>query len=113
MFLCVLDERGYPRLEKNIKTDPDLFLKTIAPYREDVVVAVECMFSWYWLADLCSRENIPFVLGHALSMKATHGGKANTIASTPTRSPPSCAAVCSPSPTSTRRRCAPLSAGTQ
>lgn len=26
--------------------------------------------------DLCSNENIPFVLGHALYMKAIHGGKA-------------------------------------
>ena len=76
MFLCVLDERGYPLLEKNIKTDPELFLKTIAPYREDLVVAVECMFTWYWLSDLCSRERIPFILGHALYMKAIHGGKA-------------------------------------
>jgi len=76
MFLCVLDERGYPLLEKNIKTDPELFLKTIEPYRENLVVAVECMFTWYWLADLCSREKIPFILGHALYMKAIHGGKA-------------------------------------
>jgi len=76
MFLCVLDGRGYPLLERNIKTDPELFLKNIAPYREDVVVAVECMFTWYWLSDLCSREKIPFVLGHALYMKAIHGGKA-------------------------------------
>jgi transposase len=76
MFLCVLDERGYPLLEKNIETDPELFLKTIAPYREDLVVAVECMFTWYWLSDLCSREKIPFILGHALYMKAIHGGKA-------------------------------------
>src|SRR5439155_3517404 len=28
------------------------------------------------LADLCADEGIPFVLGHALSMKAIHGGKA-------------------------------------
>jgi transposase len=28
------------------------------------------------LADLCSQEKIPFVLGHALYMKAIHGGKA-------------------------------------
>jgi len=76
MFLCILDERGYPLLEKNIKTDPELFLQAIAPYREDLVVAVECMFTWYWLSDLCSREKIPFVLGHALYMKAIHGGKA-------------------------------------
>jgi transposase len=29
-----------------------------------------------WLADLCAREGLPVVLGHALSMKAIHGGKA-------------------------------------
>ena len=34
------------------------------------------MFAWYWLADLCETERIPFVLGHALYMKAIHGGKA-------------------------------------
>jgi len=57
-------------------TDPDTFLKAIAPYRQGIVVAVEWMFTWYWLADLCADEGIPFVLGHALSMKAIHGGKA-------------------------------------
>src|SRR4030095_9143431 len=45
-------------------------------YGECRVVAVECIFTWYWLADLCAQEGIPFVLGHALSMKAIHGGKA-------------------------------------
>ncbi len=40
------------------------------------VVAVECMFTWYWLADLCRSEQIAFLLGHALYMKAIHGGKA-------------------------------------
>jgi transposase len=34
------------------------------------------MFTWYWLADLCAREGLAFVLGHALYMKAIHGGKA-------------------------------------
>ena len=34
------------------------------------------MFAWYWVADLCAAEGIPFVLGHALYMKAIHGGKA-------------------------------------
>ena len=33
------------------------------------------MFAWYWVADLCQAEGIPFVLGHALYMKAIHGGK--------------------------------------
>jgi transposase len=39
-------------------------------------VAVACLFTWYWLADLCAHEGIAFVLGHALSRKAIHGGKA-------------------------------------
>src|SRR5215471_13249498 len=41
-----------------------------------MAIAVECIFTWYWLADLCAAEHIAFVLGHALYMKAIHGGKA-------------------------------------
>jgi transposase len=59
-----------------MKASPETFLKAITPYREAMVVAVECIFTWYWLADLCAQEGIPFVLGHALYMKAIHGGKA-------------------------------------
>jgi transposase len=29
-----------------------------------------------WLADLCAREGLPFVLGHARYRKASHGGQA-------------------------------------
>jgi transposase len=76
MYVCILDEKGEIREHKNMDTDPETFLATIAPYREDIVVAVECMFTWYWIADLCQKEGIPFVLGHALYMKAIHGGKA-------------------------------------
>jgi transposase len=74
MYVCILDPQGEILLHKNMPCTPELFLKAIAPYREDM--AVECIFTWYWLADLCSKENIAFVLGHALYMKAIHGGKA-------------------------------------
>src|SRR5215475_2937135 len=76
MYLCILDQGGEVLVHRNMKTDPDAFLKAIAPYRPGLVVAVECMFTWYWLADLCADQGIPFVLGHALYMKAIHGGKA-------------------------------------
>ncbi len=76
MYVCIIDAQGNVLKERNIRTDPEAFLKTVAEYREDLVVAVECMFTWYWLADLCEREQIAFVLGHALYMKAIHGGKA-------------------------------------
>jgi transposase len=76
MYLCILDAEGEVRLHRNINTERETFLAVIEPFREDVVVAVECMFTWYWIADLCIQEGIPFVLGHALYMKAIHGGKA-------------------------------------
>jgi transposase len=76
MYVCILDAGGNIRVHQNIETDPDAFLRIITPFREDIVVTVECMFTWYWIADLCVDQNIPFVLGHALYMKAIHGGKA-------------------------------------
>ena len=76
MYICVLDAEGQIRVHRNGPTTPEHFLTTIAAYREDLVVAVECIFTWYWLADLCAQEGIAFVLGHALYMKAIHGGKA-------------------------------------
>jgi transposase len=76
MYLCILDQEGNTLVHRNMPTHGERFLKIIAPYREDLVVAVECMFTWYWLADLCQREGIAFVLGHALYMRAIHGGKA-------------------------------------
>ena len=76
MYVCILDQSGTILIHKNLPTTPEAFLRVIAPYREDLVVGVECIFTWYWLADLCAKEGIAFVLGHALYMKAIHGGKA-------------------------------------
>jgi len=76
MYICILNQDGDIMLHRNMNASPEPLLKAIAPYRDDLVIAVECIFTWYWLADLCAEEGIPFVLGHALSMKAIHGGKA-------------------------------------
>jgi transposase len=76
MYVCIVNHDGEILVHRNMPAGPEPFLKTIAPYREGLVVAVECIFIWYWLADLCAQEGIPFVLGHALYMKAIHGGKA-------------------------------------
>ena len=76
MYICVIDQAGEITYHRNHKTRPEHLLDALAPYRNDVVVAVECMFSWYWVADLCEEVGLPFVLGHALYMKAIHGGKA-------------------------------------
>ena len=76
MYVCLLDQAGETLVHRNMTATPEALLKAIAPYQEQIVVAAECMFPWYWLADLCADHGIPFVLGHALSMKAIHGGKA-------------------------------------
>ena len=76
MYVCVIDSEGKVVKHRNIACCPDEFLKAIAPFREDLAVGAECMFCWYWVADLCAKEGIPFVLGHALYMKAIHGSKA-------------------------------------
>ena len=75
MYVCIIDDEGKILVHKNLPTDPKRFLKAIEPYREDIVVGVECVFLWYWIADLCAEEGIPFILGHALYMKSIHGGK--------------------------------------
>src|SRR5437867_704905 len=76
MYVCILDQAGDTLLHRNMPATPAVLLKAIAPYREQIVLAAACMFTWYWLADLCAEHGIPFVLGHALYMKAIHGGKA-------------------------------------
>lgn len=76
MYVCIINQAGEAVLHRNMKTDAQQLAAAIKPYQDDLVISVECLFTWYWLADWCAREGIAFVLGHALYMKAIHGGKA-------------------------------------
>jgi len=76
LYVCILDQQGNILIHKNIKANPDALISLITPYLDDLVIGVECMFSWYWVADLCRDKGIAFILGHALYMRAIHGGKA-------------------------------------
>jgi transposase len=76
MYVCILDQAGDRRLHRNMPATPEALRKAIAPYHAQIVLAAACLFPWYWLADCCADHGIPFVLGHALSMKAIHGGTA-------------------------------------
>jgi len=75
MYICILDSAGRVLFHRNLPTEREQLLEVIRPYQKDIVVAVECIFTWYWIADVCAEHSIPFVLGHALYMKAIHGGK--------------------------------------
>jgi transposase len=76
MYVCVVNPRGDVVLHQNIhNNDFAFFLQKIAPFRHDLTITAECMFAWYWLADACARQQLTFVLAHALYLRAIHGGK--------------------------------------
>jgi transposase len=75
LYLVVLDHDGQTRFARNLPAQPEPFLHAVAPFRDGLVVACECMHCWYWLADICRDHDIAFVLGHAWAMKAVHGCK--------------------------------------
>src|SRR5437588_2533774 len=74
--VCVLDDTGKVVFDRNLACRPEALLRALEPFRDGLVIGVECMFAWYWVADFCVTQDIAFVLGHALYMKAIHGGKA-------------------------------------
>ena len=76
MYVCMLHHDGAMLVHRAMQARPETFVKVMAPSREDSVVAVECLLTWYWLADLWAPHGRPCGLGHALSMKALQGGKA-------------------------------------
>ena len=66
MYICVLDAEGQIRVHRNGPATPEHFLTTVAAYREDLVVAVECIFTFISscrrVAVLESEEPSPRVL---------------------------------------------------
>lgn len=75
MYVCILNQEGKTLYHYNLPTQPDSLFTVIQPYLPNLVIAVECIFTWYWIADFCAQHHITFVLGHALYMKAIHGAK--------------------------------------
>jgi transposase len=76
LYVCILDQTGEALLHKECSANPERLLSLIKPYLDDLILGVECMHCWYWVADFCESHSIHFILGHALYMRAIHGGKA-------------------------------------
>jgi hypothetical protein len=73
-----LSRRNLRGLGAKLPPDRDRLRAALEPFRDGLVIGCECLFAWYWLADWCAAEGIPFVLGHALYLLAVHGGKTKT-----------------------------------
>ena len=78
MDVCIVRHAGAILGPRQMQAAPAPFRKAMAPYRAGLVVAVACIFTGSWLAELCAQAAIPLGLGHARSMQAMHGGKAKT-----------------------------------
>ena len=76
LYVCIIDQAGNTCVHKEISADPNKLFKLLEPYLGQIVVGVECMHCWYWVADFCEEIRVDFILGHALYMRAIHGGKA-------------------------------------
>jgi transposase len=75
MYVCIVNQAGKTLYHYNLPAGADSQFPVIKSYLPNIVIAVECIFTWYWIADFCAQHHIPFVLGHALYMKAIHGAK--------------------------------------
>jgi hypothetical protein len=76
MSVGLVSHEGETWVHRQMQAAPAPLLTAVAPDREGLVVAVECLCTWSWLADRCAAQDIPCVLGHALDMNAIHGGNA-------------------------------------
>ncbi len=77
-YFKVLDQSGKVVLKKNLPNNFALLKDFLKPVMGDVAVGVESSYNYYWIADGCVKENIPFFLGHAYYMKAIAANKNKT-----------------------------------
>ena len=75
MYICVINNSGETVFHKNMECSRDNLELVTNTFGKDIVVGVECIFTWYWVADFCAERGIDFALGHAYYMKSIHGGK--------------------------------------
>ena len=75
MYVCAINNLGEKVLHKNMTWSVDNLEIITNTFGNDIVIGVECIFTWYWIADFCAERNINFALGHALYMAAIYKGK--------------------------------------
>lgn len=75
-FLAIIDEQDKRVLEKRLPNDLQVTLKTLEPYRAEIVgIAVESTFNWYWLVDGLSEAGYPVKLVNTSKVRQYEGLK--------------------------------------
>ena len=75
-FLSIIDDHDRRILEKKLPNNLSVTLKTLEPYRADIVgIAVESTFNWYWLVDGLMEAGYPVMLVNTSKVKQYEGLK--------------------------------------
>ena len=56
MSVCIVSQDGAILVPRNMPAAPEPFLQAIAPSRDGLVVAVECIVTWYGRAARCAAR---------------------------------------------------------
>ena len=75
MYVCIINQKGKSLFHKSLQNSKETLKDLLEPYGSEIAVGVESTYNWYWVADTCEEENIPFFLGHALYMRSIHVDK--------------------------------------
>ena len=76
MYVCILDATGQTLVHRNREIESQRVSRDGCPVSGRSGRRRECMFTWFWLADICAAEGIPFCTGARAGDEGIHGGKA-------------------------------------
>ena len=53
LYVCILSFAGEILVHKEISAKSERLAELIVPFLDDLVIGIECMHCWYWVADIC------------------------------------------------------------
>lgn len=48
MYVCIIDTQGETALHRNMPAEPQYLDRALSKFDGDIIVAVGCIFIWYW-----------------------------------------------------------------
>ncbi len=51
LYVCIINHDGEICIHREIKASPEHLMRILEPYIGNIIVGVECMHCWYWVAD--------------------------------------------------------------
>ncbi|MDD7014493.1 MAG: IS110 family transposase, partial [Spirochaetales bacterium] len=56
MYVCVINNLGETVFHKNMICSTENLELVTNTFGKDIVIGVECIFTWYWIADFCAEN---------------------------------------------------------